>query len=361
MATNGDTDTGTVPVSVEEATFHEKQKVRLKEIEKKIEEEAKKKRREWEKEVDRMRTEFLTLYPKDRKWGSDELLEDPMVYKRRGSTDILDSKKMKTMFTESPYTGCKFRLLFDVQNYERESIKVSMENDTICVWAIRMEEDDNGEMKEREYYRKIQKPNEVDSEKMHCTLTKDQVLILDAALPPHTLNFQRKISSSPSHSTHSCSSSRSRSPSNSPRSPNSNINVAINKPGQPVFGGQPAERRMNLVVDIGKFFKPREITIQVVNSSRIQVRAKHEERSAERFTKNKYQKEWELTEKIEAYTMRGGLTEDGKLIVGALGKEHDAVKNGPVGQELWDELASTTTPCNVLDLASFPAAPSTPT
>lgn len=363
MATNGGTDDeGIVSVVTdEENSFLDKQKKRLREIEKKLEEEAFKRKREWEKEVERMRREFLTLYPVDKTWDTGEGSDDPLVARRRGSVDILDTKKMKTLFSDSPYHGYKFRLRFDVKNYEIDTLKVNLEGDAICVRAVRKEEQEDGEVIQKEYYRKIEKPVEVDSDKLHCCLTKDKVLIVESSLPPNTLNFKR--SNKPGSPSHFCSSapssSHSQSPSNSPHTPSSGISVALNKPGVPIFGGLPNERRMNLVVDIGKYFKPKEITCQVLASNRIMIRAKHEERTTERFSKSKYNREWELGEKIEAYSIRAGLTEDGKLIVGALGKDHDMVKKGRHGQELWDELSSDATPCNVLDLASFP--PKTPT
>jgi len=63
--------------------------------------EKKRKQREWEREVQRMREEFLQLHAVDRQWGSDELIVDPLVSRRRGSTDTLDVRRMKTMYAPS--------------------------------------------------------------------------------------------------------------------------------------------------------------------------------------------------------------------------------------------------------------------
>ena len=57
-----------------------------------------------------------------------------------------------------------------------------------------------------------------------------------------------------------------------------------------------------------------------VSVVRAQVKARHEERTAERLSKNKFSKDYELPEKIETYSLRGGLTVDGRLYVGAIVK-----------------------------------------
>jgi hypothetical protein len=66
----------------------------------------------------------------------------------------------------------------------------------------------------------------------------------------------------------------------------------------------------------------RLIYLQVIKDNKIQVRAKHEEKTSERLSKSKFSKEYELTEKIETYSLTGGLASDGRLIVGAFAKGH---------------------------------------
>lgn len=62
--------------------------------------------------------------------------------------------------------------------------------------------------------------------------------------------------------------------------------------------------------------------VQVIKDNKIQVRAKHEEKSMERLSKSKFMKEYELGERIETYSLTGGLVGDGRLIVGAYAKGH---------------------------------------
>jgi len=360
---------GGVEVVDEEESFQDKQNQRLEEINKRLHDEAKLRKREWEKEVERMRREFLTLYPengsvKDRK-------DEKYVYKRRGSIDILDVRKMRTLFTDTVKGGgCKFKLRFDVKPYRLDSVTVTMESDVVCVSALKEEQtdasgdDDSAGIIEKRYCRKIEKPVEVDMDKIRCSITKDKILIVDAPLPPHTLNIRGGSSSftgSPSHSFHSHVSSRSRSPSNTrspaasntPETPSGFI-IAANRPGVAQFGGDPEKRRMNLFVDIGKAYKPKDVTVQCTSNLTILVKAKRGYNTTEFFCKNKFLKEYTLSEEIEPYSIRAGVNEDGKLIIGALGKTHEAVLTGQGGKELWDELSSESSSCNVLDLTSFP-------
>lgn len=343
-----------VPLLHDEHSFEARQKKILDELEKQMEEEVKKKKEDWEQEVERMKEEFLHLYPSDRQWGSEDYLDDPLVYRRRGSTDVLDLKKMKTMYLEYPGFGRRFKLRYDVSGYDPETITVSCEGDRIIVKATSKQEDADGKLVDREYMRKIEKPIDVDPEKLKCFLTSDKILIVEAPLPPKSLNI-RKTSASPSHSSYS--SSRSRSPSNSPLTPKDK--AAAPKPGIPQFNGKESiDRKLTLMVDIGNVFKPREITVQVLGPTRLMVKAKHEERTSERFCKSKFCKEYELGEKIEAFSLRAGLTEDGKLLVGALGKgvqvSNKSASLRSLIKDVYGDAGGATSPCNVLDLASFP-------
>lgn len=58
----------------------------------------------------------------------------------------------------------------------------------------------------------------------------------------------------------------------------------------------------------------------MIKDNRIQVRAKHEEKTTERLCKSKYAREYELGEKIETLSLTGGLSSDGRLYVGAFAK-----------------------------------------
>jgi len=62
--------------------------------------------------------------------------------------------------------------------------------------------------------------------------------------------------------------------------------------------------------------------VQVVKENRIQIRAKNYEKTKERQSKNKFTKDYDLGEKIETFSLQGGLTAEGKLIISAYAKGH---------------------------------------
>ena len=62
--------------------------------------------------------------------------------------------------------------------------------------------------------------------------------------------------------------------------------------------------------------------VQVVKENRIQIYAKNYEKMKERQSKNKFIKDYELGEKIETFSLQGGLTAEGKLIISAYAKGH---------------------------------------
>ena len=103
--------------------------------------EKKRKQREWEREVQRMRDEFLQLHAVDRQWGSDELIVDPLVARRRGSTDTLDVRRMKTMYTTGSHDSPahrRYRLRFDLAGFDVDSIRVAVGTERIVVRASRV-------------------------------------------------------------------------------------------------------------------------------------------------------------------------------------------------------------------------------
>jgi len=60
--------------------------------------------------------------------------------------------------------------------------------------------------------------------------------------------------------------------------------------------------------------------VQVIKENRIQIRAKNYEKTNERQSKNKFVEDYELGEKIETFSLQGGLTAEGKLIISAYAK-----------------------------------------
>jgi len=84
------------------------QALRLKEIERRLMEDTRRKKHDWERDVEKMREEFLTLHPCDEPYhptvtqtSSSSSTDDH----RHDSTDVFDSRQMKTMILEYPDAG----------------------------------------------------------------------------------------------------------------------------------------------------------------------------------------------------------------------------------------------------------------
>ncbi|ESO08061.1 hypothetical protein HELRODRAFT_169784 [Helobdella robusta] len=416
-----------VPVVHDALTFDDRQTQRMKEMEKFVNDEAKRRKREWEKDVERMREEFLHLQPSDEtksdsggnsctnspshyqltqiqkhsRHSSGEQQanggitstpsntsltkvgfirkDDDLIAKRRGSTDVLDSKKMKTLFMEYPGSGLRYKLRFDVSDFEPENVHVTADNSRITVKATKQVKcNETGDPVEKEFERKIEKPAGVDHTKLKSCLTTDGILIIEAPLPPKSLGLRKTTSNhaSPSRAqqsnatltnTAAVSSSVSIRSGSPPATPtNCSSPFKREKRGQVYFhndedSASGGRRKMTLVLDIGLAFGAKEITILIIKDNRIRVKARHEERTPEKLVKNKFTKEFELSERIETYSLRAGLTTDGKLIVKALGKGHcDGLNKVSAGELVAEEIncLMDNNACNVLDLSSFP--PTTP-
>jgi len=104
---------------------------------------------------------------------------------------------------------------------------------------------------------------------------------------------------------------------------------------------------------------------QVIKENRLVVRGRHEERTSELVSKSKYCKEFDLGERIEDESVRGGVSQDGVLFITAVVKGHGQIvgetssgddHGGPDVDDILvaDARGVQLIPCNVLDLASFP-------
>lgn len=373
-----------IPVAVDSLTFEGRQSLQLQEIEHRMEEQWKRKELEWRQTVEKMREEFLQLYPCDQSGLFDPDVEDEAkVIRRTGGGDVLDIKKFKTVFIETRplsyssgrssdeeedndeeggqgeghgqgqneardgrvviINGCgeesqqpqrKLHLRFDVSGFEPKTIRVSVDSARITVQARRGETvapvgegggggGGVGTVKHQLFERKIQKPRQVDHTRIKAYLSTDGILVVEA---PLTLRNHRNVRGRMTHSvSHTSRRSRvsrsshgSRSPSSgSPGTPSSRGE----KPGVPVFKkDEKGVKRLHLVVELGSPFTPDDVIVQVLKENKIQVLAKHKVKTDDRLNKTKFLKEYDLSESIETYSLQGGLTPEGRLIVKALAK-----------------------------------------
>lgn len=236
---------------------------------------------------------------------------------------------------------------FDLTGYDRRSIAVGADRRRIEVRASRTVEvqtggdGGGGSEEKREYVRTVEKPSEVNHAKLKSYLTSDDILIVEAPLAPSSLDLGHVIHRCQSaasgyhhhhhhhHQSSSLGTCHSSSQSNtSPGTPSAGGNSSSSssaggikdKYGVPIFRDEDGRRVMHLVVDVGAAFRADDVVVQVIKENRILVRAKREIRSEELKSKHKFCKEFELSEKIETQTLRGGFQNDGKLIVSAMVK-----------------------------------------
>jgi len=109
----------------------------------KVDEELRKKRRDWNRDVARMREEVIRLLPVERSKDSDQATLEPFVARRRGSTDCLDIRKMRTLFLEYPDGGRRCKLRFDVSGFDDDDINVTTDGERIIVRATTKPCDDD--------------------------------------------------------------------------------------------------------------------------------------------------------------------------------------------------------------------------
>lgn len=330
-----------IPVTFDTVTFDDLQATRLREMERRIEADTKRKRRNWKREIERMREEFLELIPVDDIIAfSDDATNDAVTVTsserhRRVSDDVVNPSGMKTTFLDYPDTGRRFKIRFNLTGFSRKNISVTSDGETIEVRASRMVEQNDGTTIQKDYVRKVGKPPGVDHVKLKSYLTSDDILIVEAPLAPTSLDLTRVIQRSASaglghhhhHQSGGATLSRchSVSPSNtsgSPGTPSGVTSGVKEKYGVPIFREEDGRRRMHMIVDIGTAFQPSDILVQVIKENKILVKAKREDKSTDRMSKNKFCKEYELSEKIETRSLRGALQGDGKLIVSAMAKAH---------------------------------------
>jgi len=101
-----------------------------------------------------------------------------------------------------------------VSGFDPERLRVVTDGERIIVRGTRLEESAHGVTTERDYEKKIEKPREVDHTRLKSFLTTDGILIIEAPLPPKSLNLRKAsnhANSSPQRSSHGGSSTSLRS------------------------------------------------------------------------------------------------------------------------------------------------------
>lgn len=90
-----------IEVTFDPLTFDDLQRNRLRQLERRIEAETKRKGRQWKREIERMRQEFIELEP--------VIVADVTVNRDADDDVIVDPTRMKTTFLDYPDTGRRFK------------------------------------------------------------------------------------------------------------------------------------------------------------------------------------------------------------------------------------------------------------
>ena len=268
-----------MPIKKDSHLFEERQKGIWDDVHARME----RRRKEWEGEVERMRKDFFRLKPSETRRGSSE--------------NLLETMDLDHIFHDDVKGNKRFQVSFDVSQFSAEEIGVRTEETKLIVHA-KHEETGEGKNVSREFSRTVDIPKHVDPEALTCTLSKDGILTIEAKVDaPH----YDQIVDNAAH--------------NEPlfQAPPP---VARDFSGGAMLTEQEASRKMKFVVDIGPEFNPEDICVKTIDR-KLQVTARHEEKSQGRTSMREFSKEFELPEDVDPNAVVASMTDDGKLILEA--------------------------------------------
>ncbi len=173
-----------IPMEHTQLTFRNSQQKKMDSDQARLAHAVKEKKKQYEKEVNMMKEEFLMLFRADVHLDPCEPHPDPLVIQRVGSVDVMDKHKMRTLYHVNPETGLRsLRLRFNVRDFDMSSINIRIESEAVVVRAFKSEPcpDREGASQAVEYVRKVQVPADVDVARIRSNLTKDG--ILDVQIP----------------------------------------------------------------------------------------------------------------------------------------------------------------------------------
>jgi HSP20 family molecular chaperone IbpA len=269
-----------VPIRQDDQSFEERQKDIWGDMHDRME----RRRREWENEVERMRSDFFSLKPTEKRRGSSE--------------NLLEKRDLNDIFYDDRTSGNKkFHVSFDVSQFDASEISVKTENQKLLVHA-KHEETGSGRNVSREFSRQVDVPHHVDPNKLTCTLSSDGILQVEA--PVTAPEYDRIRENATDHGASAAMPSRSTVPF---------------YPGA-MTKEQDGSRMFKISVDIGKEFGPEDLNIKTVDK-RLIVKARHEETSHGRSSCQEFSREFDLPENVDPNYVTASLSDEGKLLIEA--------------------------------------------
>ncbi|XP_021366019.1 major egg antigen-like isoform X2 [Mizuhopecten yessoensis] len=336
-----------IPIHQDDLSFEERQSKIWEDMEKDME----RRRKEWESEIDNMRTDFFHVKPDDNKLES--------MTDRLGIADSRTSSDAQTSIEKDQNGQPVYRAVFNVKDYKPDEVNVKMDADKLIVNA-KHEEKKEGKSVCREFSREVNIPREVDPMSLGCTISSDGILTVEAPLPTpqyppltdnrgaapriiptatpsvaaappppaapsggtnpttHTSTFKTFMSpkgaASPSVGTTNPTHSLQFTPQTF-----STSNVASSKFDTRSSSGSPAntdgERKYRVEIDI-EDFKPEELTIKTVDQKLI-ISARREERIGTRTSTKELNREISLPDTVEPTAVKAFFSDSGKLLIEA--------------------------------------------
>lgn len=248
-------------------------------------------RKQWNDEVSRMRSDFFQQKPTDVQNASDRLVEKMDV---------------SNMFYDAADGTKVFRVCFDVGQFSPEEIEVKTQDQRLTVHAVHYQKDDDRTVR-REFNRQIDIPQNVDPKCLHSTLNKNGVLQVEAEVtaPPYEHVRQRTISST--------SSSGSSTGGRGPASPVPGLASA--SAGRSVTE-RDGTQTFRISVDVGPEFSADELTVKSVER-RLLIHARHDETIDGRTSRREFSREFELPDAVDPETLVASMPGDGRLVIQA--------------------------------------------
>ena len=263
-----------------------------------------KRHKEWDDEVNNMRSEFFKLKPTERLGSFSD-----------------SSDGIKTMITNEPNGGQKFKVQFDVSDFKPEEIQVRIQDSKLSV-AARHEEKSTGTSVSKEYSRQLDIPSNVDQEKLQCVLGREGVLCIEGPIKQQlALNGETilPIQQSPNSSQVNTVSIPN---TNGVMNSTNHNQIAISRPLEvatavknPIITEPDGTRKLRLSVDVGEF-KPEEIVVKT-DKNKLIVHAEHEEKLSGKTMHKEFNKEYELPESVDQTSISAYIGEEGKLYIEA--------------------------------------------
>ena len=140
----------------------------------------------WELEMEKIKQQFMNSTPFKTRLTSDRI----STYDGNTGREELQQAKMKVLSDFSQANFHKdsrqnlFKVEFDVYEFDPETVKVRLEDDTLVVEAKQLTQEGDTHRFKREFYRRVVVPSEANSDRMICKLSAAGILQVKIPAPP---------------------------------------------------------------------------------------------------------------------------------------------------------------------------------